>query len=54
MHADVMPILDTETLGEGKLSNSSHDDSSTLIDATVVFTSSMVPVASSNSNALLR
>ena len=34
MHAHLTPALDRATLGQGKLSNVSHEISSALIDAT--------------------
>ena len=52
MHADSMPVLDAENLGEGKLSDLSHNSSSAFADATGVCASSTVSHASSNSHTL--
>ena len=49
MCIDLMPVLDRATLGEGKLSNLSHNASYKLADATRVCASSTVSDTSSNS-----
>ena len=49
MRIDLIPVLDRETLGEGKLRNLLHNASSALVGTPGVCTSSTVADASYNS-----